>query len=215
MQLTPDILIKAYAIGVFPMAESAQDPTLHWIDPDWRGILPLDDFHVPRRLRRTIRQAPYEIHVNRDFAGTMRACAQPKEDRPETWINAQILSLYQALHERGMAHSVECWEGDEFVGGLYGVSLGGAFFGESMVSFKTDASKIALVYLVARLIVGGYTLLDTQFVTDHLAQFGTIEIPRTTYQQELARALQQPADFSRLPYSSSPETILQSITHTS
>lgn len=220
MKLTPDLLIKAYAIGVFPMAEGADDPVVHWIDPDTRGVLPLDGFHLPSSLKRTIRRHPYRVSVNEDFGGTMRACAKPRPERPETWINPQILSLYTALHERGMAHSVECWDvsptGDEkFVGGLYGVALGGAFFGESMVSFATDASKIALAYLVARLRVGGFTLLDTQFVTDHLARFGTIEITRSEYQRQLEKALATPANFDQLSSSADAEMILQSITHTS
>ncbi|MGB1088288.1 MAG: leucyl/phenylalanyl-tRNA--protein transferase, partial [Alphaproteobacteria bacterium] len=167
------------------MAESASDPNLHWIDPDERGVLPLDQFHLPRSLKRTLRKQPFRVSINENFGGTMRACAATREARPETWINPQILSLYDALYERGMAHSVECWHqtshGEKFAGGLYGVALGGAFFGESMVSFATDASKIALCYLVARLRVGGFTLLDTQFVTEHLARFGTIEISRSAY----------------------------------
>ncbi|MGB0921230.1 MAG: leucyl/phenylalanyl-tRNA--protein transferase [Alphaproteobacteria bacterium] len=219
MKLTPDLLIKAYAIGVFPMAESASDPNLHWIDPDERGVLPLDQFHLPRSLKRTLRKQPFRVSINENFGGTMRACAATREARPETWINPQILSLYDALYERGMAHSVECWHqtshGEKFAGGLYGVALGGAFFGESMVSFATDASKIALCYLVARLRVGGFTLLDTQFVTEHLARFGTIEISRSAYQLQLERALATPADFYRLSPSADVETILQSITHTS
>lgn len=220
MKLTPDLLIKAYAIGVFPMAESADDPVIHWIDPDMRGVLPLDGFHLPHSLKKTIRKQPFRVSVNEDFGGTMRACAKPRPERPETWINPQILSLYTALHERGMAHSVECWRtndngGEDFVGGLYGVALGGAFFGESMVSFATDASKIALTYLVARLRVGGFTLLDTQFVTDHLARFGTIEISRGDYQRQLDKALITPADFYKLSSSADAETILQSVTHTS
>jgi len=215
MEITPDILLRAYALGVFPMAESSDDPDLYWVDPDNRGILPLDGFHLPKRLARTVRQDKFETTVNRDFAGTIRACAANRPDRPSTWINDQILELYGELHRRGQAHSVECWRGGKFVGGLYGVSLGGAFFGESMVSFERDASKVALVHLVARLQVGGYVLLDTQFVTKHLARFGTIEVPRDTYHDLLSEALTAKADFYRLSAEIDGAGLLQSITQTS
>ncbi|TWB45709.1 leucyl/phenylalanyl-tRNA--protein transferase [Nitrospirillum pindoramense] len=195
MRLTPELLVRAYTLGVFPMAESAEDDEIFWFDPPERGILPLDGFHAPRRLMRTVRQGRFQVSVDTDFAGVMRACGESTTDRPDTWINAQILEAYVALHREGHAHSVECRREGRLVGGLYGVSIGGAFFGESMFSRETDASKVALVHLVARLRAGGYRLLDTQFVTTHLAQFGAVEIPRVQYRALLARALSQPARF--------------------
>ena len=195
--LTPGILLQAYAAGIFPMAESADDPDLFWVDPKRRGIIPLDAFHVPRRLRRVLRRGHFEVRSDSGFQAVMRGCAESSETRPTTWINDEIVRLYTALFERGAAHSVECWLDGELVGGLYGVSLGAAFFGESMFSRVTDASKIALVHLVARLRLGGFRLLDTQFVTPHLAQFGCIEISRTRYHRLLADALRQRAVFVR------------------
>jgi leucyl/phenylalanyl-tRNA---protein transferase len=174
--LTPELLLQAYAVGIFPMAESAEDDEVFWVDPDPRGVLPLEQFHVPKRLRRTVRQEVFEIRCDSAFEAVLRACAEPAGDRPSTWINPEILRLYSGLHRIGAAHSVEAWMGRELVGGLYGVSLAGAFFGESMFSRVTDASKVALVHLVARLRAGGYRLLDTQFVTQHLQQFGAVEI---------------------------------------
>ncbi len=172
------------------MAESATSKELHWFDPPVRAIIPLDEqFHVPRRLKRTLRQQPFTMKLDTAFEDVMRACAAPRPDHPETWINAEIISLYSALHKRGHAHSIEAWDDDELVGGLYGVSLGSAFFGESMFSRKTDASKIALVYLVAVMRQAGFTLLDTQFQTEHLARFGTMEITRANYHHLLAEAL--------------------------
>jgi leucyl/phenylalanyl-tRNA--protein transferase len=188
-RMTPEILLKAYQVGIFPMSESADDPELFWVDPERRGILPLDEFHLPRRLRRVVRQDRFEVRVDSDFAATLAACAEATEKRPNTWINAEITGLYVALHARGAAHSVECWQDDALVGGLYGVSVGGAFFGESMFSRVADASKVALVHLVALMRVGGYRLLDLQFVTPHLAQFGAIEVPRAQYRRLLAEAL--------------------------
>jgi leucyl/phenylalanyl-tRNA--protein transferase len=188
-RLTPEILLRAYAEGIFPMAERRDDPTLFWVSPDHRGIIPLDAFHVPKRLSRTVRSDRFTVTTNRAFRDVMRACAAPAEGREESWINAEILHLYAALHASGAAHSVECWREGKLVGGLYGVQLGGAFFGESMFSRERDASKVALVHLVARLIKGGFTLLDTQFITSHLAQFGTIEIPREAYLERLKRAI--------------------------
>ncbi|TWB12950.1 leucyl/phenylalanyl-tRNA--protein transferase [Nitrospirillum amazonense] len=195
MRLTPELLLRAYAMGVFPMAESADDDEIFWFDPPERGILPLDGFHAPRRLLRTVRQGRFQVSVDTDFEGVMRACGESTTDRPDTWINAQILEAYVALHRQGRAHSVECRREGQLVGGLYGVSIGGAFFGESMFSRETDASKVALVHLVARLRAGGYSLLDTQFVTTHLSQFGAVEIPRAEYQARLARALPRPGRF--------------------
>jgi leucyl/phenylalanyl-tRNA--protein transferase len=195
--LTPELLIQAYSVGIFPMAESGNDDEIFWVDPDPRGILPLDAFHVPKRLRRTVRQDLFRIDCDTAFADVVESCAEPAPDRPSTWINDEIVSLYVGLHRLGAAHSVEVWAGEELVGGLYGVAIGGAFFGESMFSRVTDASKVALVHLVARLRLGGFRLLDTQFVTEHLRRFGAIEIPRTEYRRRLAAALRAKAHFLR------------------
>jgi leucyl/phenylalanyl-tRNA--protein transferase len=197
IRLTPALLLRAYAAGVFPMAESADDPELFWVDPKRRGVIPLDGFHVPRRLRRVLRRTEIAVRCDTAFEAVIRGCAEASDGRPTTWINEEIVRLYAGLFERGAAHSVECWYGGELVGGLYGVSLGAAFFGESMFSRVTDASKIALVHLVARLRLGGYRLLDTQFVTPHLAQFGCVEIPRARYHRLLADALNHLAVFGR------------------
>ena len=196
IRLTPDLLLAAYASGVFPMAESADDPELFWVDPHRRGVLPLESFHVPRRLRRVVRQGCFEIHCDTAFEEVIRGCAEATEKRPNTWINDKIVRLYASLAIRGAAHSVEAWQDGMLVGGLYGVSLGAAFFGESMFSRVTDASKVALVHLVVRLRLGGYRLLDTQFLTPHLARFGGIEISRARYHRLLADALAYRASFS-------------------
>jgi len=217
-RLTPEILLAAYAAGVFPMAESADDPELFWVDPRRRGILPLDAFHVPRRLRRVVRQGVFDIRCDSAFEDVMLGCAEASETRPNTWINAKIVQLYAALFARGAAHSVECWQQGMLAGGLYGVSLGAAFFGESMFSRENDASKVALVHLVARLRIGGFRLLDTQFLTPHLARFGGIEITRTRYHRLLADALSYRAVFpSALPegVGGDPLAVLQSSTLTS
>lgn len=191
MKLTPEILLEAYSAGIFPMAESAASPTLHWYDPARRGILPLDArFHVPRRLARTIRQTPWQIRFDTAFEAVMRGCAAAVEGREGTWINEEILALYTALHRQGHAHSLEVWDGEALIGGLYGLHLGAAFFGESMFSRRREASKIALVHLVCHLRKQGFLLLDTQYLTPHLAQFGALEIPRATYKSLLAEALQ-------------------------
>jgi leucyl/phenylalanyl-tRNA---protein transferase len=195
IRLTPDLLLAAYAAGVFPMAESADDPELFWVDPRRRGILPLDAFHVPHKLRRVVRQGSFEIRCNTAFEDVIRGCAEATEKRPNTWINDEIVRLYAALFARGAAHSVEAWQDGMLVGGLYGVSLGAAFFGESMFSRATDASKVALVHLAARLRFGGYRLLDTQFLTPHLARFGGVEITRSRYHRLLAEALAYRASF--------------------
>jgi leucyl/phenylalanyl-tRNA--protein transferase len=213
--LTPEILLRAYAVGLFPMAERRDDSTLYWIDPEKRGILPLNDFHVSRRLRRTVRSGLYEIRCNTAFADVVRACAAPGPKRDESWINDEIVSLYSDLHELGRAHCVETWEDGELVGGLYGVALGAAFFGESMFSAARDASKVALVHLVARLRKSGYLLLDTQFVTEHLAQFGVVELPRAGYRQRLSAALDASASFEGELSQSELDAFLQSITQTS
>jgi leucyl/phenylalanyl-tRNA---protein transferase len=195
---TAEDLIACYKRGVFPMAEARDDPRVFLIDPEKRGVLPLDRFHVPRRLARTVRRGVFDIRIDTAFEAVIEACAASAPDRPETWINAEIQHLYRELFVRGLAHTVECWREDRLVGGLYGVSLGGAFFGESMFSLERDASKVALVHLVARLRVGGYRLLDAQFMTEHLSQFGAEEIERTDYRRQLLKALVEPADFYRL-----------------
>ena len=195
MQLTPDLLLRAYAIGIFPMAESRVDPELHWIDPDMRGILPLDGFHLPRKLRAKIRRGVFEVRCDTAFHEVIQGCAEPAENRPDTWINPVIEQLYNELYEMGFAHSVECWRNGELVGGLYGVSLGAAFFGESMFSRATDASKVALAHLVLRLRKGGFLLLDTQFTTPHLSRFGVYEIPREDYRRLLTKAVSGQAEF--------------------
>jgi leucyl/phenylalanyl-tRNA---protein transferase len=214
-KLTPEILLRAYAVGLFPMAERRDDPTLFWIDPEKRGILPLRGFHVSRRLRKTVRNGPYEVRCNTAFSDVVRACASPGPGRGDTWINTEIESLYSDLHELGRAHCVETWLDGELVGGLYGVSLGGAFFGESMFSRARDASKVALVHLVARLIKADYMLLDTQFVTDHLTQFGVVELPRAGYRQLLSDALDASATFEPDLSQLELEAFLQSVTQTS
>ena len=194
-RLTPEILLQAYAAGIFPMAETADDPDLFWVDPTRRGILPLDAVHVPRRLARLVRQDRFAVRCDSDFEAVMQGCAESNEKRPNTWINDEIVDLYAGLFARGAAHSVECWHEGSLAGGLYGVSLGAAFFGESMFSRVTDASKVALVHLAARLRLGGYLLLDTQFLTPHLAQFGGVEITRACYHRLLAEALAYRASF--------------------
>ena len=199
IEITPDVLLKAYACGIFPMAESADDPALYWIEPEIRGIIPLDSFHVPGRLARTVRTTPLKVFINRNFEAVVAGCAEPKRDRTRTWINVRIRRIYRALHAHGHCHSVEVYDGEDLVGGLYGVSLGRAFFGESMFHRSRDASKIALVHLIARLKAGGYQLLDTQFVTDHLRSFGAVELPKRRYHRLLEDALHGEADFAALP----------------
>ncbi|WP_020592725.1 leucyl/phenylalanyl-tRNA--protein transferase [Kiloniella laminariae] len=195
MEITADLLLKAYTIGVFPMAESHDSPDLHWIDPENRGILPLKKVHIPRSLRKILRNPPYQILCDTVFEQVLDLCAQTTVRRPDTWINPLIKSLYLQLYERGFAHSVECWLDGKLIGGLYGVSLGGAFFGESMFSRHSNASKVALIHLAARLYKGGYKLLDTQFTTHHLSQFGTVDIGREDYKARLLKAIQVPAYF--------------------
>jgi leucyl/phenylalanyl-tRNA--protein transferase len=188
--VTPEILLRAYSAGLFPMAESADDPDIYWVQPKVRGIIPLDRFHVSRSLAKTLRHKPFDIRVNTAFDQVMEFCAESTEMRPTTWINPMILTLYKELHRMGYTHSVEAWEGDELVGGLYGVSLGSAFFGESMFSRRRDASKICLVHLVERMQERGFTLLDTQFTTEHLKTFGAIDISRKDYEKLLEKAMQ-------------------------
>jgi leucyl/phenylalanyl-tRNA---protein transferase len=198
IEITPEVLLKAYACGIFPMAESAEDPSLYWIEPDLRGIMPLDRFYVSSRLARTVRSDLFKITVNRDFDGVIDGCAESQPGRPRTWINERIRTLYRKLHERRHCHSIEVYLDGDLVGGLYGVALGRAFFGESMFHRSRDASKVALVHLVARLRAGGFALLDTQFVTDHLKSFGAIEVPRRQYHKLLESALSGEGDFTAL-----------------
>ncbi|MBB4233481.1 leucyl/phenylalanyl-tRNA--protein transferase [Rhizobium esperanzae] len=190
--ITPDILLRAYSIGLFPMAESADDPEIFWVEPELRGLLPLDHFHVSKSLAKTVRRKPFEIRFDHAFDEVIAACAEETSGRPSTWINRTIRSLYATLFDMGHAHTVEAWDGDELVGGLYGVSLGSAFFGESMFSRRTDASKICLVHLVERLREKGFTLLDTQFTTEHLKTFGAIDVPKADYALILAAAMESP-----------------------
>ncbi|MBR0648463.1 leucyl/phenylalanyl-tRNA--protein transferase [Roseomonas terrae] len=194
LEVTPDLVIRAYAAGVFPMAESRGSDRMYWLDPALRGVLPLDGgFHLSRRLRRTALSDRFTVTADKDFAGAIRGCAEPAPGRSDTWISDEIERLFVELHRRGFAHSVETWLDGRLVGGLYGVALGGAFFGESMFSRVTDASKVALVHLVARLRLCGFVLCDTQFLTAHLARFGTVEIPKAEYKARLAAALEVPA----------------------
>ncbi|WP_258887908.1 leucyl/phenylalanyl-tRNA--protein transferase [Sphingomonas sp. SUN039] len=241
--LDPDLLLRAYTVGVFPMADSRDAPSVYWVEPKTRAILPLDHFHLSKSLRKTLLSGRYETTANRDFAGVVKLCAEAAANRPDTWINAQIESAVQVLHEHGHAHSVETWKDGRLVGGLYGISLGGAFFGESMVSRATDASKVALAHLVARLRTGGFSLLDCQFMTDHLASLGAVEVSRSAYMALLDAAVSgavsaagasSPPDFGALdrlpddgsPPAASPDSvtvsgptsawrIVQSLAHTS
>ena len=216
--LTPELLLQAYARGYFPMSDSADDPGYFWVYPQRRGVIPLTGFHMPRKLARVVRSERFRVTVDQDFAAAIAACAEPGEhpQRRNTWINATIRDAYIQLHRLGFAHSVECRdEAGALVGGLYGVRLGAAFFGESMFSRATDASKVALVHLVGRLIAGGFCLLDSQVITPHLMQFGAVEIPRQEYLDMLFDALPRSADFYGLSPDAPPEIILQSISQTS
>jgi leucyl/phenylalanyl-tRNA--protein transferase len=216
LEITPQVLLKAYACGIFPMAESASDPGLFWVEPELRGIIPFERFHIPQSLRKFMRRNPFDVRVDHDFEAVIAACAQSTSGRPKTWINERIRRLYTQLHEIGHCHSVECWQDGELVGGLYGVRLGAAFFGESMFSRRANASKVALVHLVHRLMAGGFRLLDTQFTTDHLKRFGAIDVPKETYSRLLADAVAAEADF--FPYEgggTSSDVILQSFSQMS
>ena len=195
IEVTPELMLRAYRVGLFPMAETRRGLRLYWLDPELRGILPLDTFHLSKRLRRTVLSGEFHVTSNRAFGAVIAGCAAAAPGREDTWINGDIERLFQDLHRQGYAHSVECWQAGQLVGGLYGVSLGGVFFGESMFSTARDASKVALVHLVARMRLGGYVLLDTQFVTSHLAQFGAVEVPRDTYKAMLATAVQVQAEW--------------------
>jgi len=189
-QLTPELLLRAYASGIFPMSENQSDPNVYWVEPEMRGILPLDQFHVSKSLKKVVRKKKFKVFFDRAFEQVLDECAEPSKGRDVTWINKSIRNNVIKLHEMGFAHSVECWRDNKLVGGLYGISLGAAFFGESMFSKETDASKVALVHLIARMRLGGFKLLDTQFRTDHLTQFGVIEIPSEHYLELLDNALQ-------------------------
>jgi len=215
VEITPDVLLKAYACGIFPMAESADDPGLYWIEPERRGIIPLDGFRISSRLARTVRSDKFEVRVDSDFEGVISGCAEPQEGREKTWINERIRRLYGELFARGRCHTVEAWRDGQLVGGLYGVRLGGAFFGESMFHRETDASKVALVHLVGRLIAGGFRLLDTQFVTSHLKTFGALEVSRRQYHRLLDLALAVEGDFYCWPAAVTGAGALQPISHTS
>lgn len=199
IEVTPELMLRAYRVGLFPMAETRRGQRLYWLDPELRGILPLDGFHLSKRLLRTVLSGPYEVTANRAFAQVIAGCAAAAPGREDTWINTDIERLFYELHRQGHAHSVETWQDGVLVGGLYGVSLGGVFFGESMFSLARDTSKVALVHLVARMRMGGYTLLDTQFVTNHLAQFGAIEVPRDNYKAMLATAVTTQAQWLSTP----------------
>jgi leucyl/phenylalanyl-tRNA---protein transferase len=199
VEITVDLMLRAYRAGLFPMAETRKGDRLYWLDPEKRGVLPLEGFHLPRRLARTVLSSSFGVTVDQDFAGTIAGCASPAPGRDDTWINPQIERLFSELYRLGHAHSVESRQGGQLVGGLYGVAIGGVFFGESMFSFARDASKVALVHLVARLRLGGFRLLDTQFVTAHLAQFGAEELAREDYKTQLNQALAAPAEFVAAP----------------
>jgi leucyl/phenylalanyl-tRNA--protein transferase len=194
-EITADLVLKAYAYGVFPMAKSRGDTDVFWVQPKLRGVLPLDEFHLPRSLRKRLRQGVFEVTVDQDFDGVMAGCAETTADRADTWINDRIILLFRELHAAGAAHSVEVWKNGELVGGLYGLAMGSAFFGESMFSRQTDASKVALTHLVGIMKSGGFTLLDTQFITDHLKRFGAIEISQQEYLTQLRDALTRQATF--------------------
>ena len=189
IEVTPELIVRAYRAGIFPMAEDAEDEDLFWVSPEMRGIMPLDGFHASKSLRKAMRKSGWTVKVDTDWHGIIEGCATVGEDRDNTWINQTIRAVYGALFERGVAHTVEVWDGDELVGGLYGLAIGGAFFGESMFHRRTDASKMAMAHLVERLKVGGFVLLDTQFITPHLESLGGVEIPRAEYEDRLGQAL--------------------------
>ena len=208
VEITPEVLLKAYACGIFPMAESADDPSLYWIEPQKRGVIPLDGFHVPRRLARTVRGERFEIRIDHNFDAVIAACAAPAAGRSKTWINSRIRRLYRELFQRGHCHTVEAWRDGKLAGGLYGIRLGQAFFGESMFHFERDASKVAMVHLVALLRASQFRLLDAQFMTEHLWQFGAVEVERADYQKLLADALRGDAKFASAPCSGAEALVL-------
>lgn len=214
-EITPDILLKAYSIGIFPMAESADDPDLFWVEPPKRGIIPLNAFHIPGSLKKAMRRNPFEVRIDTAFKNVVEACAEPTQDRDSTWINPKIKALYLELFAMGYCHSVECWRDERLVGGLYGVHIGSAFFGESMFSRETNASKIALVHLVHRMKAGRFKLLDTQFTTQHLERFGAIEVSRKRYRDLLQSAIELEADFFAYEGGGTSDSILQSFSQIS
>ena len=211
VRLTAELLVRAYSTGIFPMAETRDAATVFWVDPPVRGILPLDTFHVPRRLAKTVRGGLFDVRCDTAFKRVMRCCAEVTPQRPDTWINDEIIRAYTELHDLGSAHSIESWCDGRLVGGIYGVSLGGAFFGESMFRRQTDASMVALVHLVARLRLGGYRLFDTQFVTAHLRRFGAVEIPGRGYLQRLADTLSDAVDFPAAPAPEGIDAVLSDV----
>lgn len=210
-RLTPELLLTAYAAGIFPMAENRNDPEVYWVDPQRRGVLPLDQFHVSRSLKRSLSRPDYEVKIDSDMPAVLAGCA----DREETWINGTIFSLMQALFDRDHAHTIEVWRKDELIGGVYGVTLGGAFFGESMFSRATDASKIGLAWLVDHLRRAGFVLFDTQFLTDHLSTLGAVEISRESYRTQLSHALEIPTKFSAIPLEQDRHAVVHRMTQTS
>lgn len=208
LPITPDLVLRAYRAGLFPMAEGRGSGRLYWLDPKMRGVIPLDGFHLPRRLRRTVLSGRFEVTADTDFPGVLAGCAAPAPGREDSWINGEIEELFNALHRMGHAHSIEVREGGALVGGLYGIRIGAAFFGESMFARADDASKVALVHLIARLRRGGFTLLDTQFLNDHLARFGAMEIPQADYRSRLAQAVDKDATWLS---SLSPEALSEEV----
>lgn len=206
--ITPQILLRAYAAGIFPMAESAEDNALYWVEPDERGVIPLDGLRISRSLRKAVQSRRFEIEVDRDFAGVIASCAEKTQGRKSTWINRRIRSLYTQLHRIGAAHSVECWQEGELAGGLYGVRIGAVFFGESMFSRATDASKVALVHLVARLNAGGFRLLDAQLLNPHLITLGAVAMAKADYHRRLEEALEADADFFAFKDDRDPQRVL-------
>lgn len=214
-KISPEIMIQAYAAGIFPMAETSESKGIFWLSPDPRAILPLDKIHIPKRLRRRMRSRPFSVTTDQAFEQTVLGCAKATPVRPQTWINPQLHQLYLQLHHQGFAHSLECWQNQQLAGGIFGIALNGAFFGESMFTCVPDASKIALLHLIARLRTGGFLLFDIQFTTSHLKRFGAIELSRKFYLNQLVRAMEQTADFHHFRQDDSPEAVLQSITQRS
>ncbi|MFM8746568.1 MAG: leucyl/phenylalanyl-tRNA--protein transferase [Aestuariivirga sp.] len=206
--ITPQILLRAYAAGIFPMAESAEDSALYWVEPEERGIIPLDGLAISRSLRKRLRAHTYTVKIDHDFPAVIAACAEKTPERRTTWINSRIVALYTQLHRMGCCHSVECWREGRLLGGLYGVRIGAVFFGESMFSRADDASKVALVHLVARLNFGGFRLLDAQFVNDHLARLGAVAVPRGDYHRMMEPLLAAEADFSAFAQDDDPDAVL-------
>lgn len=208
VELSPELIVRAYRAGIFPMAEDADDDDVFWVSPEMRGVIPLDGFRLSKSLRKAIRQTPWTIKVDSDWEGIVEGCATEGADRSSTWINGTIRSVYGELFQRGIVHTVEVWDGEELVGGLYGLAIGAAFFGESMFHRRTDASKMAMAHLVARLNAGGFKLLDTQFVTPHLASLGGIEIPRAEYEDRLTKAVSAQGNWGALDGAAQAATVI-------